>query len=204
MRAVRLAACREAGRPWRAVGGRRALSALADHKALVDNMSAAAAAQDYGPVEPTNMCNAINSAMRVALETNDRTAVFGEDVGFGGVFRCTVGLRDDFGGARVFNTPLCEQGIAGFAIGLASQVQQRAISCRLHRVPHGARQRAELLGRAWQGWDAVAEIQFADYIFPAFDQITNGARRPRASTRSRRLLQRTGSLRACCTGARAA
>lgn len=45
---------------------------------------------------------------------------FGEDVAFGGVFRCTVGLKEQFGGDRVFNSTLCEQGIAGFAIGYAS------------------------------------------------------------------------------------
>ena len=70
------------------------------------------------------------------------TVVFGEDVGFGGVFRCTVDLQDRYGKDRVFNTPLCEQGIAGFAIGVA-------------------------VG----GATAIAEIQFADYIFPAFDQV---------------------------------
>lgn len=46
--------------------------------------------------------------------------VFGEDVAFGGVFRCTVGLRDQFGPDRVFDSTLCEQGIAGFGIGYAS------------------------------------------------------------------------------------
>ena len=45
---------------------------------------------------------------------------FGEDVAFGGVFRCTVGLREQFGPDRVFNSPITEQGIAGFAIGYAS------------------------------------------------------------------------------------
>lgn len=70
--------------------------------------------------------------------------IFGEDVGFGGVFRCTVGLRDKYGGDRVFNTPICEQGIAGFGIGLAVT-----------------------------GATAIAEMQFADYIFPAFDQVNN-------------------------------
>ena len=65
---------------------------------------------------------------------------------FGGVFRCTVDLKDDFGEDRVFNTPLSEQGIAGFAIGYAA------------------------MGRT-----AIAEMQFADYIFPAFDQIVNEA-----------------------------
>lgn len=56
--------------------------------------------------------------------------------------RCTVGLQDKYGKDRVFNTPLCEQGIAGFGIGLATA-----------------------------GATAIAEIQFADYIFPAFDQV---------------------------------
>lgn len=68
--------------------------------------------------------------------------LFGEDVAFGGVFRCSVGLQDKYGKDRVFNTPLCEQGIAGFGIGLAAA-----------------------------GATAIAEIQFADYIFPAFDQV---------------------------------
>ncbi|EGV95045.1 2-oxoisovalerate dehydrogenase subunit beta, mitochondrial [Cricetulus griseus] len=72
--------------------------------------------------------------------------IFGEDVAFGGVFRCTVGLRDKYGKDRVFNTPLCEQGIVGFGIGIAVT-----------------------------GATAIAEIQFADYIFPAFDQIVNEA-----------------------------
>lgn len=72
--------------------------------------------------------------------------VFGEDVAFGGVFRCTMDLKKKFGSERVFNTPLTEQGIAGFGIGLAAM-----------------------------GFTPVAEIQFADYIFPAFDQIVNEA-----------------------------
>lgn len=101
--------------------------------------------------------------MRVALRTDETAVVFGEvgscyeniylcnilvgqDVAFGGVFRCSIGLRDEFGPHRVFNTPLCEQGIAGFAIGYAAM-----------------------------GKTAIAEIQFADYIFPAFDQIVNEA-----------------------------
>ena len=95
----------------------------------------------------------------------DKTAVvFGEDVAFGGVFRCTMGLAEEFGaflhplvrsilnlsslgGERVFNTPLTEQGIAGFGIGLASM-----------------------------GHTAIAEIQFAGYIFPAFDQVRSSSR----------------------------
>ena len=73
-----------------------------------------------------------------------KIVVFGEDVAFGGVFRCTIELQEKFGKNRVFNTPLCEQGIAGFGIGLANI-----------------------------GVNAIAEIQFADYIFPAFDQVYN-------------------------------
>ncbi|MGI2258263.1 alpha-ketoacid dehydrogenase subunit beta [Shewanella sp. GXUN23E] len=92
-----------------------------------------------------NMLQAINEALTIAMEADERMLVFGEDVGhFGGVFRATSGLQDKFGKARCFNTPLTEQGIAGFANGLASN-----------------------------GMTAVAEIQFADYIFPAFDQIVN-------------------------------
>lgn len=93
-----------------------------------------------------NLFSAINQALHIALDTDPRSYVFGEDVSFGGVFRCTTGLADRFGRSRVFNTPLCEQGIAGFAIGLAAM-----------------------------GNRAIAEIQFADYIFPAFDQIVNEA-----------------------------
>lgn len=62
---------------------------------------------------------------------------------FGGVFRCTVGLKEKYGADRVFNTPICEQGIAAFGIGVAAV-----------------------------GSTAIAEIQFADYIFPAFDQVS--------------------------------
>jgi hypothetical protein len=60
-----------------------------------------------------NLFTAVNDAMRIALKTDPTAAVFGEDVGFGGVFRCSVGLQEEFGKHRVFNTPLCEQGIAG-------------------------------------------------------------------------------------------
>ncbi|KFD57188.1 hypothetical protein M513_02073, partial [Trichuris suis] len=99
-----------------------------------------------GPTEKMNTCQAINSALDNALSSNPNSIVFGEDVAFGGVFRCTVGLQDKYGQERVFNTPLCEQGIAGFGIGAAL--------C---------------------GATAIAEIQFADYIMPAFDQIVNEA-----------------------------
>ena len=92
-----------------------------------------------------NILQAVNNALHIAMEDNKKVMVFGEDVGhFGGVFRATSNLQEKFGKDRVFNTPLVEQGILGFANGLASQ-----------------------------GSVPVAEIQFGDYIFPAFDQIVN-------------------------------
>ncbi|OUS24331.1 alpha-ketoacid dehydrogenase subunit beta [Thalassotalea sp. 42_200_T64] len=92
-----------------------------------------------------NLLQAINNALEIAMTENESAVCFGEDVGhFGGVFRATSNLQEKFGKARCFNTPLTEQGIMGFANGLASQ-----------------------------GSVPIAEIQFADYIFPAFDQIVN-------------------------------
>jgi len=88
----------------------------------------------------------INSALRHSLTTDDTVLLFGEDISFGGVFRCSANLATDFGSSRVFNTPLSEQGIVGFAIGCAAQ-----------------------------GMRPVAEIQFADYVYPAFDQLVNEA-----------------------------
>ncbi|MGR4068340.1 alpha-ketoacid dehydrogenase subunit beta [Billgrantia sp. C5P2] len=92
-----------------------------------------------------NMLQAINNALDIAMAEDDKVLCFGEDVGvFGGVFRATSNLQEKYGRDRCFNTPLVEQGIIGFANGLAAQ-----------------------------GSVPVAEIQFADYIFPAFDQIVN-------------------------------
>jgi len=91
-----------------------------------------------------NLFTAVNDAMSIAMATDPTAIVFGEDVAFGGVFRCSSGLKEKFGKDRVFNTPLSENGIAGFAIGYASM-----------------------------GGTAIGEIQFADYIFPAMDQIVN-------------------------------
>lgn len=94
-----------------------------------------------------NMLHAINSALDITMNGHPQACIFGEDVGyFGGVFRETSGLQEKYGKHRVFNTPLTEQGILGFANGLAAF-----------------------------GAPALAEIQFADYIFPAFDQIVNEA-----------------------------
>ena len=96
--------------------------------------------------EEMTLLASINNALGQALERDHTAIIFGEDIAFGGVFRCTKGLRDKFGHDRVFNTPLTEQGIVGFGIGVACS-----------------------------GSTAIAEIQFSDYILPAFDQIVNEA-----------------------------
>lgn len=77
--------------------------------------------------------------------------VFGEDVGyFGGVFRCTAGLQAKYGKTRCFDTPINESGIVGAGIGMAAY-----------------------------GLKPVVEIQFADYMYPAYDQIVSEAARLR-------------------------
>ena len=92
-----------------------------------------------------NMVQAINDALRVEMQQDERVVVLGEDVGkVGGVFRVTAGLQNEFGDERVIDTPLSEGGIIGAAIGMALY-----------------------------GLRPVPEIQFADFIFPAFDQIVN-------------------------------
>jgi len=67
-----------------------------------------------------NLWETINQTLDIALESDDSAVLFGEDVKFGGVFRCSMGLNEKYGTDRVFNTPLSEQGIAGFAIGYAT------------------------------------------------------------------------------------
>jgi 2-oxoisovalerate dehydrogenase E1 component beta subunit len=67
-----------------------------------------------------NMFTAINNALDIVLKKDDTALLFGEDVKFGGVFRCSLNLNEKYGTDRVFNTPLCEQGIAAFGIGLAA------------------------------------------------------------------------------------
>lgn len=98
------------------------------------------------PTKRINLYQSINSALRTALSTSEKVLLFGEDVAFGGVFRCSMDLQAEFGSERVFNTPLTEQGIVGFGIGAAAE-----------------------------GMKPVAEVQFADYVFPAFDQLINEA-----------------------------
>lgn len=97
------------------------------------------------------MIEAIRDAMDVKLGQDPDVVIFGEDVGFfGGVFRCTDGLQAKYGKSRVFDTPINESGIAGIAIGMATY-----------------------------GLRPVAEFQFADYVFPAFDQLSQEAARLR-------------------------
>lgn len=99
-----------------------------------------------GTTKRMNLFQAINDALSTALASDETVMVFGEDVAFGGVFRCSMNLVQNFGPDRVFNTPLSEQGILGFGIGAAAE-----------------------------GMKPVAEIQFADYVYPAFDQFVNEA-----------------------------
>ena len=97
------------------------------------------------------MIEAIRSAMDVMLERDDDVVVFGEDVGyFGGVFRCTAGLQEKYGSSRVFDSPINESGIVGAGIGMAVY-----------------------------GLRPCVEVQFADYIYPAYDQIVSEAARMR-------------------------
>ena len=98
-----------------------------------------------------NMIQAINSALDVSMERDENVCVFGEDVGFyGGVFRATAGLQEKYGKRRSFDTPINECGIVGVAVGMAAY-----------------------------GLKPVAEIQFADYIYPGLDQIVSEAARLR-------------------------
>ena len=92
-----------------------------------------------------NMVQAINDGLRLEMRRDPRVVVLGEDVGkVGGVFRVTQGLYDEFGDDRVIDTPLSEGGIVGCAIGMALY-----------------------------GLVPIPEIQFADFIFPAYDQIVS-------------------------------
>jgi pyruvate dehydrogenase E1 component beta subunit len=91
------------------------------------------------------MVQAVNDALREEMRGDGDVVVLGEDVGInGGVFRCTADLIDEFGEERVIDTPLSESGIIGAAIGMALY-----------------------------GLRPVPEIQFGDFIWPAFDQITS-------------------------------
>jgi 2-oxoisovalerate dehydrogenase E1 component beta subunit len=97
------------------------------------------------------MIEAIRDAMDVMMGQDETVVVFGEDVGyFGGVFRCTHGLQQKYGRTRCFDAPISEAGIVGTAIGMATY-----------------------------GLRPCVEIQFADYMYPAYDQIVSEAARLR-------------------------
>ena len=101
-----------------------------------------------------NMVQALNSAMDVMLSRDRDVVVFGEDVGyFGGVFRVTDGLQKKYGKERVFDAPIAEGGIVGVAVGMGAY-----------------------------GLRPVVEVQFADYIYPAMDQLISEAARIRYRT----------------------
>ncbi|MCP3675857.1 MAG: alpha-ketoacid dehydrogenase subunit beta [Gammaproteobacteria bacterium] len=98
-----------------------------------------------------NMIEAIRDALDVKMAEDSNVVVFGEDVGyFGGVFRATEGLQQKYGKSRVFDAPISELGIIGAAVGMGAY-----------------------------GLRPVPEIQFADYILPAYDQIASEAARLR-------------------------
>ena len=102
-------------------------------------------------VSRKNMIEAIRDALDVTMERDDNVIVFGEDVGyFGGVFRATEGLQAKYGKSRCFDAPISELGIIGAAVGMGAY-----------------------------GLRPVPEIQFADYILPAYDQIASEAARLR-------------------------
>jgi 2-oxoisovalerate dehydrogenase E1 component beta subunit len=97
------------------------------------------------------MVEAIRDALDVMMARDPRVVDFGEDVGyFGGVFRCTEGLQRKYGPSRCFDTPISETGIVGVAVGMGAY-----------------------------GLRPVAEIQFADYMYPGYDQLVSEAARLR-------------------------
>ena len=97
------------------------------------------------------MIEAITEALAIELRNDDRTLIFGEDVGKnGGVFRATQGLQDEFGENRVFNTPLAESGIGGLAVGLSLE-----------------------------GFRPIPEIQFFGFVFEVMDSVVAQAARTR-------------------------
>jgi len=103
-----------------------------------------------------NMVQALNSAMDIMLQRDPRVVIMGEDIGyFGGVFRCTDGLQRKYGEHRVIDTPIAEGGIVATAIGMGV---------------HGLK--------------PVAEIQFADYIYPAFAAARRTRKVPRGFSRT--------------------
>jgi pyruvate dehydrogenase E1 component beta subunit len=108
-------------------------------------------------VAELNLAQAVNGALGMALDNDERVVLLGEDIGrTGGVFRITDGLRDRFGENRVFDTPVAESGIVGAAFGMAVA-----------------------------GMRPVAEIQFLGFSYPAYDQVVNHVARIRNRTNHR-------------------
>ncbi|MDP1835121.1 MAG: alpha-ketoacid dehydrogenase subunit beta [Chlamydiales bacterium] len=103
-----------------------------------------------------NIIQSLNQTLHQAFAKDSRLVTFGEDCGgFGGVFRVTEGLQKKYGADRCFDSPLSERAIVGFGIGMAMK-----------------------------GLKPICEIQFADYIFPAYDQIVNELAKIRYRTAS--------------------
>lgn len=120
-------------------------------------MTIEAAAERERAGRSLTLVQALNEALDEALARDPRVLLFGQDVGaMGGVFRVSDGLQAKHGEARVFDTPLAESGIVGYAVGLALA-----------------------------GLKPVAEIQFAGFLYPALDQILSHAGRYRHRTRGR-------------------
>ena len=118
---------------------------------MSDIVERAVVAGESSSTTRMNMIQAINSALDVMMARDPDVIVMGEDVGyFGGVFRATAGLQAKYGKTRVFDTPITEIGIIGVAVGMGAY-----------------------------GLRPVPEIQFADYIYPALDQLVSEAARLR-------------------------
>jgi 2-oxoisovalerate dehydrogenase E1 component len=120
------------------------------YAAPIDSNEAVTEPEEAPEGEEVNLVTAVNRALHEIMEAHPDTRIFGEDVADpkGGVFRATVGLTDAFGPARSFNTPIAESSIAGIAVGMALA-----------------------------GGKPLAEMQFADFIHPAWNQIVSEAAR---------------------------
>src|SRR3954468_747572 len=155
--ACRAEGVREARHPPRTGQGRHR-----DHvrrrlrrRAVAPRRTARAGAGRVEKLMPTmNMIQALNDPHKVMMRADDDIVVFGEDIGFfGGVFRVTEGLQKEFGHTRVFDAPISEGGIVACAVGMAAY-----------------------------GIKPVIEIQFADYIYPGYDQIVSEVAKMRYRT----------------------
>src|SRR5438067_3610438 len=138
----------EARHPAAAGQGRRRVNVRRRlrRRAVAPSRAARAGARGGRRIMPTvNMIQALNDAHKVMMRRDEDVVVFGEDAGyFGGVFRVTEGLQKEFGKTRVFDSPISEGGIVATAVGMACY-----------------------------GIKPVVEIQFADYIYPGYDQIVS-------------------------------